>query len=260
MRLRRRAGFSIIELLIALVIISILVAMVILVASQRAAEARLRAAQADLRMIAEAEQQASIDIGYFMRLYVLDDVLGGDGISPAIPNNTADVIDGLQDESGNTRNLDGATYGIVPDFGSIPTNTSSTGQQGALRDITALTRNETLIGIGLPYITYQRIYINPTTGQSYGVPRDPWGNPYVIITRQGFINDIDTLFSGSSAGTSPAQLTTVNMTGGPSGLNGLIFDRFTAVSFGPNALPGDGSGVAPNGDFGADDDLRVQLN
>ncbi len=259
-RTRRRAAFSIIELLISLIIISILVAMVILIASQRASEARLRTAQADLRLIAEAQQQASIDIGYFLRLYVLDDVTGGDGIPPTIPATPNDNVDGLQDEQNNTRNPDGDVYGIVPDFGSIPTNTSTTGQSGRLVDITALLRNETLIGVGLPYITYQREYVDLTNGESYGVPRDPWGQPYVIITREGFINDVDTLFSGNASSFSPAQLTSVDMAGGPTGLDALIFDRLTILSFGPNALPGDGSGVGIPGRFGQDDDLQVQLN
>lgn len=260
MRTRPHAGFSIIELLIALIIIAILVAMVILIASQRAAEARLRTAQADLRLLAEAEQQAVIDIGYFLRLYVLDDVVGGDGIGPTAVPNPLDVIDGLQDERFNTRNPDGPVYGIVPDFGSIPVNVSTTGRPGALFDITSLVRNETLLGIGLPYITYPRQYEDPATGNQYNVPRDPWGNPYVILTREGFVNDVDTLFAGTPTGASPALIDAVSMVGGPSGLDGTIFDRLTLVSFGPNALPGDGSGVAPDGNFGAGDDLVYQLN
>ena len=111
---RPAAGFSIIELLVALIIISILVAMVILVASQRAGEARLRAAEADMRLIGEAEKSAVTDIGFFLRLYVLNDVIGGDDLFPQLPPDPNDLIDGLQDERGNTRNPEGDIYGIQP--------------------------------------------------------------------------------------------------------------------------------------------------
>lgn len=245
----RHHAFSIIELLIALVIISILVAMVILIASNRAAEARLRTAQADLRLIAEAEQAAVIDVNYFLRLYVLDDVVGGDNIQPGALN---DLIDGLQDETLNTRNPDGEIYGIMPDFGSLPISSSTTAA-GSLRNITALLRNETIVGIGLPYISYPRQYEDPSTGENFNVPRDPWGNPYMIFTRQGFINDVDTLFAPNQGLISG----TVTMTGAGS-FDPLVFDRLTIVSFGPDALPGD-AGLGDVGDSNSDD-LIIQLN
>jgi prepilin-type N-terminal cleavage/methylation domain-containing protein len=250
---RPAAGFSIIELLIALIIISILVAMVILVASQRAGEARLRAAEADLRLIGEAEKSAVTDIGFFLRLYVLDDVVGGDDLFPQLPPDPNDFVDGLQDERGNTRNPEGDIYGIQPDFGSLAVSTG-TSPPGDLVDIQARVRNETNVGIGLPYINFPREYID-AFGNNYNVPRDPWGNPYVILTRQGFINDIGSSLFTPVQGQIPrtGTLTVV----GFSGSFALDrFDRFTLLSFGPDASPGDG-GV---GNLGEGDDLIFQLN
>ncbi|MBN1475898.1 prepilin-type N-terminal cleavage/methylation domain-containing protein [Candidatus Sumerlaeota bacterium] len=264
--LRRRAAFSIIELLISLIIISILVAMVILIASQRAAEARLRTAQADMRLIAEAEQQAVTDSGYFLRLYVLDDITGlppaGD-LPPTPGDGTGDEFDTLGEEELNTRNPDGGLYAIVPDLGSL--RQSSSTDVGDLVDRTSLMANETALGLGLPYITYQREYSDLSTGDVFNVPRDPWGQPYMIMTRLGFVNDVDSLFQGSPAtgATSSALIDPVTVidagSGAPVGTyDATIFDRFTLVSFGPDALPGDGG----TGDIGDEDsdDLTLQLN
>jgi prepilin-type N-terminal cleavage/methylation domain-containing protein len=254
---RHRSAFSIIELLISLIIISILSAMVILIASQRAAEARLRAAQADMRMIAEAEQQAAIDSGYFLRLYVLDDLTGpGDGISPGAAN---DILDAIEDEDGNTRNIDGDVYAIVPELGSLFRQGSA--NPGDLLDRSNLftVENETRLGIGLPYISYPREFTDEATGINYNVPSDPWGMPYLLFTRQGAIIDVDTVFSGTPAGSSPALVDPLTVQGAPSNpYDATIFDRMTIVSFGPDGLPGDG-GFTDIGDENSDD-LRLQIN
>jgi len=245
-----RAAFSIIELLISLVIISILTSMVILIASQRAEEARHETARADLRLIAEAQQQAAIDLGYFLRLYVLDDLVGDtDGFT--FPPATGD-FDYLRDEEFNTRNPEGDIYGIRPDFGSLPSGQVSA-SPGDLVDITALARNESIIGIGLPYISYPRQWRDPADStRNYNVPSDPWGMPYVVLTRQGFINDVDILFDPD------VGLIDTLVILGTDTYDPLVFDRMTLLSFGPNVLPGNGPGTT-FGEAGTDD-IFLQLN
>jgi hypothetical protein len=137
----------------------------------------------------------------------------------------------------------------------------SSAPPGRLVDRSTLFQNETAIGIGLPYITYQHQYEDPVTGDSYNVPRDPWGNPYMIVTREGFIIDVATLFTGTPVSTSAAQVDPVDYINDPLGpLDATVFDRFTLLSFGPDGLPGDGTGAGIDGQLGGGDDLRLQLN
>ncbi|HMZ51991.1 MAG TPA: prepilin-type N-terminal cleavage/methylation domain-containing protein, partial [Candidatus Sumerlaeota bacterium] len=72
---RRRAGFSIIELLVAIIIIGILVAVLIPVVANRTAQARLARAQSDLKNLGEAEERVGVDTGFYIRLFALNDVL-----------------------------------------------------------------------------------------------------------------------------------------------------------------------------------------
>ncbi len=72
-------GFTIIEILIAIIIIGILVAIIIPRLATRADLARRRAAESDIEEIRKAQEHAGIDTGYYYRLYVLDDNPGGDG-------------------------------------------------------------------------------------------------------------------------------------------------------------------------------------
>ena len=78
-------GFSIIELLIAIIIIGILVAVIVPRLATRSELARQRAAKSDLEHIRNAEEHAGIDTGYYYRLYVLDDNPRGDGIGTGLP-------------------------------------------------------------------------------------------------------------------------------------------------------------------------------
>jgi prepilin-type N-terminal cleavage/methylation domain-containing protein len=260
---RPAAGYSIIELLIALIIISILVSMVILVASQRTAEARLRAAESDMRIIAEAEQSAVKDFGYFLRFYVLDDITGDlpsgstDPTPTFGPKDPNDIFDLLIQEQLNDRNPDGEQYGIEPDFGSLPSSTTST-QAGGLRPANTLVNSvvrESTLGVLLPYISFRREYTDDA-GNYFNVPMDPWGNPYVIMTRQGFINDIGSTLFTPDQGLIPAG-TAVNVAGTGAFATDR-FDRFTIISFGPDAVPGDGGIAGTN--IGEGDDLTLKLN
>jgi len=93
---KSRKGFSIIELLIAIIIIGILVAVIVPRLATRSELARQRAAKSDLEQLRMAEDHAGIDTGYFYRLYVLDDNPKGDGYGVG---DLSDINDGFYDEA-----------------------------------------------------------------------------------------------------------------------------------------------------------------
>lgn len=229
-------AFTLIELLIAVIIIAILVAIIVPVYVNRANEARLTAAHADLDALKTGEEHAAIDTAYFYRLYVLDDTRGGDGVAP---DDTDDVNDGIKDEH------------LRSDAGSPAENifiqTSMNGNLlfGSCTAIYArLTRSETEFNWNGPYLNVQRKY-KPGEGAGRtpaGLPMDPWGNPYLLFTKSGLIKEPEGVIAE-----------TISLGGGT--YDCKVFDRPTVLTTGPDGVPGSGTGTT----FGQGDDLYRQF-
>lgn len=237
--LQRRRGFTIIELLIAVIIIGILVAVIIPVYSIRAEEARRAAAEQDLDSISNAQQHIAIDTGYFYRLYALDDVPGGDGISP---ENANDRVDGIRDEQFRTATGNPTLLFIDIRTGELLTNGNTIYQR--------LIANETSFNFNGPYLNVSR-KTGPNLvypGVPFGIPVDPWGNPYLLFTRKGVVDD--------DTGQIRQTYTAANGNTYNSSDSEPWFDRPTVLSLGPNGLPGDGD---PGSRFGLGDDLYRQF-
>ncbi len=248
---RRIRGFTMVELLIAIIIIGILVAIIVPVLSNRAADARLAAAQADMEAIANAQSQVAIDTGYIVRLHVLDDSGAvGDGIGS---NNPLDVVDSIRDEDFNAGA--GNNDQIFLDAKSgifLPTN---------LFTRIDVDGGPAKFGWNGPYVNFQRKLkpTNPPTALpanyewTYGSPLDPWGAPYFL-----FVAGESAASGGTAVGGWIDEKTgdinpTFNYGGGAA--DATNFDRMTLLSLGPNGQPGDGSGAAPGGLLGSGDDL-----
>ncbi len=241
----RPRGFSIIELLIALIIIGILVTILIPVISGRSNEARLARCGQDLESLANAEERLVLDTGYMSPLFFLNDVRGGDGIVFEPESNTPDPIDGVRDYPLNTRIfIDPETQDFVPDL---------VGQTLLLR----LQENETNFGWKGPYVNWHRdLNYEQNDGDRGpdGIPDDPWGNNYTLFTRQGVV--VETGFPADVNILSSSALPVTNPDGQGTYTCINLFDRPTIVSFGPNGLPGDGTGPASDtGQPGRGDDI-----
>ncbi len=235
---RRGAGFTIVELLIAVIIIGILVAIIIPIYVNRAESARESACLQDLDSLQTAEQHAGIDTGYFYRLFMLDDVKGGDGIAPS--NLTLDVTDGVRDEILRT------DAGNLPNFfldlenGLILTNGSAI--------FTRMNTSETTFNWNGPYLNVSRktgLKFN-LAGYPAGLPVDPWGNPYLLFTKEGMVDER----VGNGNGT-----VTTTYSDATGSYSTRVFDRPTVLSLGPNGIPGDGPGT----NFGQGDDKFRQF-
>jgi prepilin-type N-terminal cleavage/methylation domain-containing protein len=231
---RAQAAFSIIELLIAIIIIGILVAIIIPVLMKRADEARLAAAESDLEHLQAAEERAAIDTGYLYRFYVLDDVIGGNGVY--LPFDINDT-DGIRDERYNTQMATPTRIFLHMTDGLFISDYATLYQR--------LIRNETAFGWAGPYVNVHKL----RDADFNDIPEDPWGSDYLLFTPEGLVDQYQgriltsTTFFAIDAGTTVI-------------LQGPFFDRYTVLSTGPNNAPGDATSTAR---FGTDDDLFRQF-
>jgi prepilin-type N-terminal cleavage/methylation domain-containing protein len=252
---KRQSGFSILELLVAVIIMSILAAIIIPRLATRAEMARQKTALTDMQHIQDAEERAGIDTGYFYRIYVLDDTPGGDGRKSYFPpqhpsGDLNEVNDGVRDE-------------YLNDYGSntqlfIDTRTGQFEANYATL-YSRLTENETTFGWAGPYVNWNRDFAaflqrgdtlpaGTRTDLPDDIPDDPWGNDYMLFTGAGLVLEPE--------GQIATQFTAKNN----QTYDTLVFDRPTLLSLGSNGLPGDGSAPGTDGGrFGRGDDLIRQF-
>lgn len=244
----RTGGFSMVELLIAVIIIGILVTIIVPVLTNRAADARIAAAKADMEAIAAAQSQVAIDTSYIVRFHVLDDSGAvGDNLGS---DNPLDVVDSIRDE-----HLNGSAS--QPRFIFLDAKTGVPLANGAnLYDKVSI--DPETFGWRGPYLNFQRKYSprNPppaTAPWTHGSPLDPWGNPYFL-----FVAGLE--LGGTTAQSGWIDEQNINVGGNPSPLftwggassDATRFDRNTVLSLGANGLPGDGT---PGAILGTGDDL-----
>ncbi len=248
----RQSGFSLIELLVAVIILGILVLILIPIVGNRTEQARIARANSDIHNLAEAMNRVAIDTGYYTRLIALNDVLFGDGIS-FDRDLSNDRVDGLTDY--NVSQTFFTDMNGDPNLLFIETRTGvyAPGDRDVI--ISRLVESESsytgAVLWGGPYINWRtdnNLY-NGTIGRD-GSPDDPWGNNYLFFTRAGLFLEPTGELVDTSVG--PAANGGLQVGGA---FDTQVFDRATVMSMGPNGLPGDGIGGSQNGEFGLADDL-----
>ncbi|MGF1573967.1 MAG: prepilin-type N-terminal cleavage/methylation domain-containing protein [Sumerlaeia bacterium] len=244
----RKRGFSILELLIAVIIIGILAAILIPLIASRTQAARIASAESDLDRIGSALDQFAIDTGYYPRLFLLNDVPGpARGVIKSNPDGQIyDSTQSLLTAGYYFENIDNnlfisTTGDTSGEFVGNPTNSIL---------IDRLILNETEFNYNGPYINWQKDFnAYPAWGTAApdGLPDDPWGNNYLLFTREGLVLEPEGIIVGSAN----FPLSNNNSTGGT---NCLVFDRTTILSLGPDGSPGSG-GTTP---LGTGDDIFRQ--
>ena len=206
-------GFSLLEILVALVLVSILSVLAVNRYTSRTDAARIVAAQSEEKAIAMAEQQCEIDTGYFVDLRALS-------CEPGTGTYT----------QGSVVFYNIQTLGTIGPFAIDTDGSMFTGNYFPYSSWNG------------PYMTYQSTGIStsgsPISGliasqQTYGAPLDPWGHPYrlitpLVLTDPGIINGaLETNYNG-------------------------VFYRNAIVSYGKDGVPGAYSPAKPNGTYPGD--------
>lgn len=235
-----RGGFSIMEVLVAVMIIGVLAVILVPVLTSRAREARVAACEGELQALAEAQKSVAIHTGYFLRLYALDDLPGSSVIPPG-----AAGVDRIVDEGFNT-------------WVSNPTQMFIDPSAKAFSNVLSIAPFAKILleseyGWKGPFCNFKRDEKPneswPTPGMGaggwslpthiHGIPNDPWGNDYLLFVRWGLILEPEKLSSD------PVSVDAIEY-------STVVFDRPTILSLGPNGKPGDGTAGSK---FGEGDDI-----
>ena len=202
MKSNRKKAFTLIELLVAVIILSILTMLLVPMLSKRTELARKAKAYSDLKALQRAESNVEIDTGYYVKLSVLNDTRGK--------------------SSDNDLYSETIPYCIDPDTGLF---------------VNVDLSNETLYKWYGPYITWG----NLQDTNNDDIPEDPWGNPYILFTSEGMVDESPYASYGLGSGGND-----INLSIDP-------FDQMTILSVGPDRKPGNNGTVSNYGESGSDD-------
>jgi prepilin-type N-terminal cleavage/methylation domain-containing protein len=232
MRRSFRRGVTLTELIVVVAIIGILTTLIVPVAVNRSRQARIIAAQKDIRELVDGLEACAAIHGYYVPLHLLDD----QNVTLADLPGGVDVVDSIQEEPNPSQ-----IYLIDP-LQSLTQQTG--GNQRTLAETTVpriadLVRNWTG-----PFVEFRHVFEDPNSQPdeqryvSYDFPLDPWGQPYRLYTPLGV--------AGSSAARNENTDPTAWATGtvftnelqsGSQPQEFTRFDRFAVVSWGPDQRP-----------------------
>lgn len=235
-----RRGFSIVEIVVALLIIGVLTLILIPIYNTQVEKSRLAACDSDLERIADAQTRACIDLSYYLRVFALDDVrtLGAsNSIDAEFSNgefaNVADNANKLLNIFIDPRTGMFSTT-AASKYYSKWNNNSASGVPPTMEILDwngpylAIQRDEAttvpLTNWTIPTPDFTKVHIK-------GIPNDPWGNDYLFFTKAGLLIEPDGVF------VSTYNYRDAGGTVWP--LNCLVFNRPTILSLGPNGAPGD---------------------
>ncbi|MCX7015456.1 MAG: hypothetical protein NTW86_23365 [Candidatus Sumerlaeota bacterium] len=281
-------GFSTVELVIAVIIIAILVAVAVPVLNQRSRQARIASAEEDLDRLAAAEARVEVDLGYMVRLFALNDTDEYDNGPPyghpvpvTVPNDPSRISDSIfgENQSAGIGSPYYTVNGMYPQaplnlffprkigVSVLPNFLSSTEATSLWTQIVANQSNYGAVAPVWrgPFMTWTRdadvpqfkSFYSPAPNQTGhdDIPDDPWGNNYLLFTRDGLLDEPEGVFI-----TTPISFPATQMPDGLAQGGQLyptnLFDRPTVLSVGPDGAPGDASDLTTT--FGQGDDLLRQ--
>ncbi|MCX7918686.1 MAG: type II secretion system GspH family protein [bacterium] len=204
----QQKGFTILEVLIAVIIVGVLVAVAVSRYTQRSDEAKYATARSEMMQLVKAEQAVELDTGYYVSLRVLNDV------HSTIPsNNTMGWIEyAIEYEYGYAIETSGA-------YSLTKTNANLAGEwQGPYIQFKQKGPKSNLLGVYTNDNTPEETM--PLSETKYGIPLDPWGSPYRLFGPDNVARDNRYPFNYGVKEVDPP-------------LTGAL-DRFAILSYGKN--------------------------
>ncbi len=225
-RVSRRA-VTMTELLVVLAIISLLATIAVPVYLSQIQRAKFSVAQAEVRAIAEAEQNVAILHGFYVPIHILDNIPNRQsGTSNTGTSTSLDDFDNLASP---------ASHFLID--AQVPVEDISSADQASLGDTT--TRVESLIETWQgPFLNPKRVaYVGADVGTgalgelTHDLVVDPWGNPYRFYTARGLASS-----AGLPGASQEDVLLTMDDLDIGNGTEVDRFDRFAIVSYGPDGM------------------------
>jgi len=231
MRRSLRRGVTLTELIVVVAIISILTTLIVPVAVNRSRQARVVAAQADIRELVDGLEACAAIHGYYVPLQLLDDQNIFLTELPAGVN----VVDSIHLE------IPGLVYLIDP---MQPLDQQSGAQQRSLADNTVPRIADMIRNWSGPFVEFRRFFEDPNRQPdeqryvSNDFPLDPWGQPYRLYTPLGVAGSTE----ARNENADPTVWATGNvftnlLQAGAQSQEFTRFDRFAVVSWGPDQRP-----------------------
>ncbi len=231
MRKSLRRGVTLTELIVVVAIVGILTTLIVPVAVNRSRQARIVAAQQDIRQLVDGLEACAAIHGYYVPLQVLDDQ---NIYRDELPGGLVSA-DSIHEEP----NPD-LLYLIDP---MVPVDDQA-GNQDTLNDINVPRIADMIQNWTGPFVEFRHVYEDANRQPddqyfvSYDYPLDPWGQPYRLYTAAGVAGrsqarqeDVDPDIWGNG------NVFTNEILGGGQDSEFMRFDRFAVVSWGPDQRP-----------------------
>jgi type II secretory pathway pseudopilin PulG len=219
------------ELIVVVAIIGILTTLIVPVAVNRSRQARVVAAQEDMRQLVDGLEACASIHGYYVPFQVLDDQ---NIFQSELPGGLI-VADSIHTEFNPSQ-----LYLIDP----MRPVQEQAGLQNTLNDINVPRIADLLQNWAGPFVEFRHVYEDATIQPdqqsyvSYDYPLDPWGQPYRLYTPLGVAGGAQ----AQSENLNPDEwgngtIFTNELRSGGQDQRFMRFDRYAIVSWGPDQRP-----------------------